>query len=78
MAEIFYAFANALSVQKKYELSNLYINLSKFLNPNFLSYNALLAENLLMLKKYQESKKIFEDLFKIGSFYKWHASKEIA
>ena len=78
LAEIFYAFANALSVQKKYELSNLYINLSKFLNPNFLSYNALLAENLLMLKKYQESKKIFEDLFKIGSFYKWHASKEIA
>ena len=78
LAEIFYAFANALSVQKKYELSNLYINLSKFLNPNFLSYNALLAENLLKLKKYQESKKIFEDLFKIGSFYKWHASKEIA
>ena len=78
LSEIFYAFANALSVQKKYELSNLYINLSKFLNPNFLSYNALLAENLLKLKKYQESKKIFEDLFKIGSFYKWHASKEIA
>ena len=78
LAEILYAFANALSVQKKYELSNLYINLSKFLNPNFLSYNALLAENLLMLKKFQESKKMFKDLFKIGSFYKWHASKEIA
>ena len=78
LAEILYAFANALSVQKKYELSNLYINLSKFLNPNFLSYNALLAENLLMLKKYRESKKMFQDLFKIGSFYKWHASKEIA
>ena len=78
LAEILYAFANALSVKKKYELSNLYINLSKFLNPNFLSYNALLAENLLMLKKFQESKKMFKDLFKIGSFYKWHASKEIA
>ena len=78
LAEIFYAFANALSVQKRYELSNLYINLSKYLNPDFLSYDALLAENLLMLKKFEESKKNFEKLFKIGSFYKWHASKEIA
>ena len=78
IAEIFYAFANALSVQKKFELSNLYINFSKYLNPNFKSYDALLAENLLMLTKYKESKKIFEDLFEIGSFYKWHSSKEIS
>ena len=78
LAEIFYAFANALSVQKKHELSNLYINFSKYLNPNFLSYDALLAENLLMLEKFEDSKKKYEKLFRIGSFYKWHASKEIA
>ena len=78
LAEIFYAFANALSVQKRYELSNLYINFSKYLNPNFKSYNALLAENLLMLNKYEKSKNIFKELFEIGSFYKWHASKEIS
>ncbi len=78
LAEIFYAFANALSVQKRYELSNLYINFSKYLNPNFLSYDALLAENLLMLEKFEESKKNYEKLSKIGSFYKWHSSKEIA
>ena len=40
LAEIFYAFANALSVQKRYELSNLYINFSKYLNPSFRSYDA--------------------------------------
>ena len=78
LAEIFYAFANALSVQKRYELSNLYINFSKYLNPNFLSYDALLAENFLMLEKFEESKKNYEKLSKIGSFYKWHSSKEIA
>ncbi len=78
LAEIFYTFANALSVQKQYKLSNFYINFSKYLNPNFLSYNALLAENLVMLKKYDQSRKIYEKLFTLGSFYKWHASKEIS
>ena len=78
LAEIFYAFANALSVQKRFELSNLYINFSKYLNSNFKSYDALLAENLLRLGKKKDSKKIFLKLFEIGSFYKWNSSKEIA
>ena len=78
LAEIFYAFANALSVQKRFELSNLYINFSKYLNSNFKSYDALLAENLLSLGKKIDSKKIFLRLFEIGSFYKWNSSKEIA
>jgi len=39
VAEIFYAFANALATQQNYKLSNFYISLSKYLNPNFLSYN---------------------------------------
>ena len=33
MGEIFYIFANALSSQRDYNLSNFYISLSKFLNP---------------------------------------------
>ena len=78
VAEIFYAFANALSSQRNYKLSNFYINLSKYLNPDFLSYNALVAENYIMLGKYEEAKKIYRKINEIGSFYKWHASKEIA
>ena len=78
LAEIFYAFANALSGQRNYKLSNFYINLAKYLNPNFLSYNVLLAENLVMLKKYDQARKIYEKLFDSGSFYKWHSSKEVA
>ncbi len=78
LAEIFYAFANALSVQKSFELSTLYINLSKYLNSDFKSYDALLAENLLKLGKKEDSKKILLKLFEIGSFYKWNSSKEVA
>ena len=51
MGEILYVFANALSSQRDYKNSNFYISLSKFLNPKFLSYDTLLAENLTILKK---------------------------
>tara|TARA_B100001123_G_scaffold431414_1_gene552838 strand:- start:478 stop:2181 length:1704 start_codon:yes stop_codon:yes gene_type:complete len=78
LAEIFYAFANALSTQRHYQLSNFYINLSKYLNPNFLSYNGLLAENFANLKKYDEAKKTYKKLYPLGSYYRWNSSKEIA
>ena len=78
VAEIFYVIANALSVQGEYELSNFYINLSKYLNPNFLSYDSLLAENFFNLNKYEKSKEIYEKLYKLGSIYKWHADRQIA
>ena len=78
IAEIFYAFANALATQRNYQLSNFYIGLSKYLNPDFLSYDGLLAENLIKLKKYDEAKKIYKKLIALGSYYKWHSSKEIA
>ncbi len=76
LAEIFYVIANALSVQGNYELSNFYVNLSKYLNPNFLSYNSLLAENYAVLKKYNKSKKIYKMLSNLGSVYKWHADRQ--
>ncbi len=78
LAEILYAFANALSTQQSYKLSNFYISLSKFLNPNFLSYDALLAENFVMLEKYNKAEKIYKKLSRTGSFYEWHSSKAIA
>jgi len=77
MGEIFYVFANALSSQRDYELSNFYINLAKFLNPNFSSYNTLLAENLIALNKNQDAKKIYKKISKLGSIYKWYSAKKI-
>ena len=78
LAEIFYVIANALSNQSNYELSNFYINLAKYLNPDFSSYDSLLAENFFILKKYNMSKKIYQRLSKIGSVYKWYANMQIA
>ena len=77
LAEILYVVANALSSQGYYELSNFYINLSKYLNPNFLSYDSLIAENFLIFKKYDKSKKIYKKLSNNGSVYKWHSDRQI-
>ena len=78
LAEIFYVVSNALSNQLNYELSNFYINLAKYLNPKFLSFESLLAENLFILKKYNKSVKSYNKLSKIGSVYSWYAEKQIA
>ena len=78
LAEIFYVIANALSSQGNYKLSNFYVSLSNYLNPDFFSYNSLLAENYFILNKYEISRKIFEKLSNQGSVYKWYADKQIA
>ena len=43
IAEILYVTANALSSQSIYPLSNFYLNLAKYLNADFHSYNTLLV-----------------------------------
>ena len=78
VAEVFYVIANALSSQGQYEISNFYINLSKYLNPNFLSFNSLLAENFFNLKKFEKSKLIYKKLHRLGSVYQWHSDRQIA
>ena len=78
MAEIFYILSNILSSEREYKLSNFFISLSKFLNPNFHSYNTLLAENYIVLEKYETAEVIYKKLFKAGSVYKWYSAKQIA
>ncbi len=78
VAEIFYVIANALSSAGNYKLSNFYIGLSKYLNPKFSSFESLIGENFLVLKKYDNAKKIYKKLSGTGSVYKWYSSKQIA
>ena len=78
VAELFYLTSNALSSQEIFSLSNFYINLSKYLNQNFLSYNSLLAENFMLAEDYQKAKKIFQILNKGGDVYSWHSTKQLA
>ena len=78
IAEILYIVANGLSTQANYVASKFYLNLAKYLNPNFPSYETLYAENFEVIEQYSEAKKIYKKLKKIGSNYSWHASKRIA
>ena len=49
------------------------------MNPNFISFDALYAENLYMIEKFEPAKKIYKKIINSsGSIYSWHASKQIA
>ena len=73
-----YITANALSSQSIYFLSNFYLNLAKYLNQNFHSYDTLLAENFYKVENYEKAKKIYNNLSKKGEAFHWFSSKQIA
>ena len=76
IAEIFYIVANALSSQDIYKLSNFYLNLSKFLNNSFHSFDTLLAENFYKIDNFDDAKKIYNRIGKKGSAFAWYAAKQ--
>ena len=78
IAEILYIVANGLSSQKNVTASNFYLILAKYLNPNFLSYDTLYAENFESIDKNSEATKVYRKIKKIGLNYNWYASKRIA
>ena len=77
-AEILYITANALSSQSLNSLSNFYLNLSKYLNPDFHPFDTLMAENLYKIDDLLGAKKIYKNLKKIGPSFKWFADKQIS
>ena len=78
IAEILYITANALSSQQIFSLSNFYLNISKFLNDNFHSFDTLLAENFYNIDNLSQAKKIYSAISKKGDAYNWHAAKQNA
>ncbi len=78
IAEIFYVLANLSSSQDEYQISNFYLNISLFLNNKFKPNKALMAENFFYQKKFEDSKKIFNEVKSIGTIYSWYAAKSIA
>ncbi len=77
-AEILYITSNALSSQSIYPLSNFYLNLAKFLNEDFHSYDTLFAENFHKIENFKEAKKIYNSLSKKGEAYSWYSAKQLA
>tara|TARA_E500000178_G_scaffold347710_1_gene401446 strand:+ start:647 stop:2335 length:1689 start_codon:yes stop_codon:yes gene_type:complete len=78
VAEILYITANALSSQSIYTQSNFFLNLSKYLNEDFISYDILLAENFYKIGDFEKAKKIYNDLSKYGEAFHWYSSKQLA
>ena len=78
VAELLYITANALSSQSMYSISNFYLNLSKYLNEDFQSFDTLLAENFYKIGDYKKSREIYKKLVKFGSAFKWYSNKQIA
>ncbi len=78
IAEILYITSNALSSQSVYSLSNFYLNLAKYLNKDFHSYDTLLAENFYNINNFDEAKKIYGNLSKKGKAFRWYSSKQLA
>ncbi len=78
IAEILYITANALSSQSIYTLSNFYLNLAKYLNDDFISYETLLAENFYKINNFKKSKKIYRNLTNFGEAFNWYSSKQIS
>ncbi len=78
VAEILYITANALSSQSFYIFSNFYINLSKYLNDDFQSFDTLLAENFYKISNYEVAKVIYTEIGKHGDAYLWYATKQNA
>jgi tetratricopeptide (TPR) repeat protein len=77
-AEILYVTANALSSQSIYFSSNFYLNLAKYLNEDFHSFDTLLAENFYKIDNFKNAKKIYKNLNKRGEAYKWYSTKQLA
>ena len=77
-AEILYITANALSSQSLYSLSNFYLNLAKFLNEDFHSFETLLAENFYKTNNFEDAKKIYKNLSKRVEAFKWYSTKQLA
>ena len=78
VAEILYITANALASQSIYSQSNFFLNLSKSLNENFISYDALLAENFYNVGDFKKAKKIYYNLGRHGEALNWYSSKQLA
>jgi len=77
IGEFFYLISNLQSSEKNYTLSNFYLNLSLYLNSDFIFNNALLAENYFYLEDYQNSKKIYLKFDSINPIYDWYAKKRL-
>ena len=67
-----------MSSQSYFKSSNFYLNLSKYLNENFLSFDSLLAENFYKIDDLERAIVIYQNLRIIGLAFKWYSNQQIS
>ena len=74
LAELFYLFANFYQNSEQVQVSNFYLNISEYLNPNFLSNKILKIENLIIQEDLYQAEKETKIIEKLGKEYFWYAN----
>ena len=78
IAEFFFLISNFLSVDKDFQKSNFYSNLSIYLNPKFYFNLTHLLENYFDNNKFSRAKEILKSFNNEDKIYYWYKSKKIA
>ena len=78
IAEFFFLISNFLSVEKDFQKSNFYSNLSIYLNPKFYFNLTHLLENYFENNKFLMAQEILKNFNDEDKIYYWYKSKKIA
>ena len=54
------------------------LNLSKYLNKEFLAFDTLMAENFYKINDLSGAKNIYKKLSNYGNAFKWYSNKQIS
>ena len=66
LGELFYLFANFYQNYEQVQISNFYLNISEYLNPEFLPNKILKIENLITLEDLYQAEKEIKIIEKLG------------
>jgi len=77
LAEFFFLISNFLAVDKNFDKSNFYSNISSYLNPKFYFNLTHLISNYYEVNNYEKVKNLLENFNKEDGIYHWYKLKKI-
>ena len=78
ISEFFFLISNLYSSQEEFKKSNFYINVSNYLNPDFIFNLASEADNYYQIQNYKKAKKLLRNLKEENLSYYWFRLKKEA
>ena len=78
LAEFFFLISNFLAVDKNFEKSNFYSNISNYLNPKFYFNLTHLISNYSEIRNYEKMRSLLENFNQEDEIYHWYKLKKIS